>query len=150
MKPTSQPLLAYVQELCDINREIAHREAQLGTNIYPFLSPFFHSYSRVNAAARDAALSQLDLIVKVESEGRKREQDALVAKLRAEVLAGLKGQVRCRTSSLAVLMLTRMHVCAGGRHPQEEHCRHCCAGCQDRITMLPPMPALPALTCACV
>ena len=45
-------------------------------------------------AARDDAIAQLELILKIESEGRKNEQDELVAQLRAGVLAGLKGQVR--------------------------------------------------------
>ena len=47
----------------------------------------------MSAEARSAAVGQLDLFVKLEAEERKREQEQLIAKLKADVLASLKGQV---------------------------------------------------------
>ena len=44
--------------------------------------------------ARSAAVGQLDLFVKLEADERKKEQEQLIAKLKADVLASLKGQAR--------------------------------------------------------
>ena len=55
-------------------------------------------------------MGQLDLFVKLEAEERKKEQEQLIGKLKADVLASLKGQARGGST-------TARHSCFGRRLP---------------------------------
>lgn len=66
-------------EIYDINRELNNMQREL-------------EYRVNKQAARDAAIKQLDEMVRISSEQRAAEQAELVAKLEKEVIEALKGQ----------------------------------------------------------
>eukprot|EP00054_Salpingoeca_dolichothecata_P015512 m.89573 g.89573 ORF g.89573 m.89573 type:complete len:220 (+) comp21528_c1_seq1:2-661(+) len=72
-------MLNSVDEIYDIHRELNAMEREV-------------AFRMDKKSARDAAVKQLTEIIAIEASERANEQKELVAQLRADVLAGLKGQ----------------------------------------------------------